>query len=102
QIASLVTQIEAETEVREHAKKAAEAQKEAVGNLFGMAEDSITAMIDNSATATDAVKRLAVQLGLAAAQAALLGNGPLAGLFGGSGGGALLGSIFTLNLRSAA
>jgi hypothetical protein len=35
--------------------------------------------------AEDAIKKLAAQLAIAAAQAALLGTGPLAGLFGGGG-----------------
>lgn len=68
-----------------------------------MGGDALTAMVDGSMKAEDALKRLVVQLAAAAAQAALLGSGPLAGLFGSKGGGgALLGSTFSLNLGSAA
>jgi hypothetical protein len=86
QIAQLVTQINAETEAREKAKEAAEKQKQAVDNLFDMAQDGILSMVDGSVKAEDAIKRLAAQLAIAAAQAALLGSGPLAGLFGGGSG----------------
>lgn len=57
-----------------------------------MATDGILSIMDGSVKAEDAVKKLAVQLALAAAQAALMGTGPLAGLFGGGGG--LFGSLF--------
>lgn len=83
QIAALVTQIEAETAARQRQKEAVEQQKQAVENMFQMGEDALLAMLDNSQKAEDAIKRLAVQLALAAAQAALLGSGPLGGLFGG-------------------
>lgn len=83
QIAQLITQINAETEARERAKEAAEKQHQAVENLFEMGADALTSMADGSLKAEDALKRLAAQLALAAAQAALLGSGPLAGLFGG-------------------
>ena len=48
-----------------------------------MGVDGITSIVDGSVKAEDAVKKLAVQLALAAVQAKLLGTGPLAGLFGG-------------------
>lgn len=85
QIAGLVTAIEAETEARERQKKAVEMQAQAVDNLMQMASDGILSVMDGSVKAEDAVKKLAVQLALAAAQAALMGTGPLAGLFGGGG-----------------
>ncbi len=84
QIAQLVTQIEAETEARKRQQEAVEQQKQALDNLFQMATDGVLSVEDSSVKAEDAVKKLAVQLALAAAQAALLGTGPLAGLFGGS------------------
>lgn len=89
QIAGLITQIEAETAARQKQKEAVEQQKQAFENLFQMGEGALLAMLDNSQKAEDAIKRLAIQLALAAAQAALLGSGPLAGLFGGGlfGGG---------------
>lgn len=82
QIAALVTQIEAETEALERNQKAQEARADSIDYLFGVGEDALTSIIDGSMRAEDAIKRLAVQLALAAAQAALLGTGPLAGLFG--------------------
>ncbi len=93
-IAALVTAIEAETEARRKASEATRQQGQAVENLFAMGEDALLAMLDNSQKAEDAIKRLAVQLALAAAQAALLGTGPLAGLFG---GGSLFGGPPILN-----
>lgn len=102
QIAALVTQIEAETEARQKQAEAVAKQQQATENLFQMGADALTSMVDGSMKAEEAVKRLAVQLALAAAQAALLGSGPLAGLFGSKGGGgALLGSTFTLNIGGA-
>jgi hypothetical protein len=74
----------------EKQKQAQEARTEALSNMFEMGVDALSSMVDGSMRAEDAIKRLAVQLALAAAQAALLGSGPLAGLFGG-GFGSLLG-----------
>lgn len=92
QIASLITQIEAEAAARDKARQATEDQRQAVDSLFGMAGQGIESLISGSESAAEAVKKLAVQLALAAAQAALLGTGPLAGLFGGGfGGGGLFG-----------
>lgn len=86
QIASMVSQIETERAAIEANTKAREAQAAAITNLFEMGADALVSMVDGSTKAEDAIKRLAVQLALAAAQAALLGTGPLAGLFGGSFG----------------
>ncbi|MGB3500997.1 MAG: hypothetical protein WBA44_05180 [Mesorhizobium sp.] len=99
QIASLITQIEAEADARDRAREATEQQRQAVDNLFGMAGQGIEALISGSEKAEDVVKKLAVQLALAVAQAALLGSGPLNGLFG--GGGALFGTTMNLNLGGA-
>ena len=101
-IAELVTAIERETEARQKQAEAVAKQQQATEKLFQMGGDALMSIVDGSMKAEEAVKRLAVQLALAAAQAALLGSGPLAGIFGGGGGGALLGSVFTLNIRSAA
>lgn len=94
-IAELVTQIEAETEARDRQKAAIERQAQAAENFFAMSENALMSIVDGSDKAGDAVKKLAVQLALAAAQAALLDTGPLAGLFkgGGKSGGGLLGGI---------
>lgn len=83
QIRALVAEIERETEALKANEQAQEARKQATENLFQMGADALTSMVDGSMKAEEAVKRLAVQLALAAAQAALLGSGPLAGLFGG-------------------
>ena len=88
QIDMLVESIHRETEAHERARQAAEARADAFDNVFQMASDGIASIVDGSVRAEDAVKKLAVQLALAAAQAALLGTGPLAGLFGGFGDGA--------------
>ncbi len=91
QIASLVAQIEAETEALERNKQAQEARADSIDYLFGVGEQALSSIVDGSVRAEDAIKRLAVQLALAAAQAALLGTGPLAGFFGGGGLGSLFG-----------
>lgn len=85
QIAGLVAQIESERAAIEASTKAREAQAAAINNLFEMGADALVSIADGSTKAEDAIKRLAVQLALAAAQAALLGSGPLAGLFGSGG-----------------
>ena len=92
QITSLVTAIEAETEAHKRAQAAAEARQQAFEGLFQMAGDGLMSIADGSVKAEDAVKKLAVQIALAAAQAALMGTGPLAGFFGGGGG--IMGSLF--------
>lgn len=84
-IAALVSQIEAENAALERNRQATEARAQALDNLFQMGNDALMSLIDNSLKGEDALKRLALQLALAAAQAALLGTGPLAGLFGGGG-----------------
>ncbi len=95
-IADLVEQInrrEAATKAAADAdKKAKEAQEKFQQSLnygFDMISDTIGSIADGSEKASDAVKKLALQLAFAAAQGALLGTGPLAGLFGGGlfGGG---------------
>lgn len=83
QIISLVMQIDRETEALEKNRQAQEARTQAVENMFNMGADALTSMVDGSMKAEEAIKRLAMQLALAAAQAAFLGSGPLAGLFGG-------------------
>lgn len=52
---------------------------------------SLVGAIAGTESWSDALRKLAVSLGEAALQAALLNSGPLAGLFGGSGGGLLSG-----------
>ncbi len=90
QIEQTVEAIYRETEALERNKQAQEARADSIDYLFSMGTDALSSIVDGSMRAEDAIKRLAVQLALAAAQAALLGTGPLAGFFGGGG----LGSIF--------
>jgi len=85
QIAGLVVSLETERQALEKSKQAIEARNQSIEYLFSMGGDALAAIVDGSEKAEDAIKRLAVQLALAAAQAALLGTGPLAGLFGGGG-----------------
>ncbi len=56
--------------------------------------DALDAIIIQGDKASDVLIGLVKQLASAALQASLLGQGPLAGLFGTSGGGGLLGSLF--------
>lgn len=97
QIAALITEIERESDALEKNKQAQEARTQAISNMFDMGADALGSIVDGSVKAEDAVKKLAVQLAIAAAQAALLGTGPLAGL--GGGGGCFGGKVFTLNIR---
>jgi len=83
QIANLVAQIEAETQTIEANTAAQEKRAESLDNLFQMGSDALTSIADGSVKAEDALKKLVLQLALAAVQASLLGTGPLAGLFGG-------------------
>jgi tape measure domain-containing protein len=75
---------------QEAAYKAAAEQAQYFGNI---AYDALASLIIDGDSASDVVSRLAKSLAEAALQAALLGKGPLADLFGTTGGG-LLGSIF--------
>src|SRR5690606_3853526 len=83
QIEALVTAIHQETEALKEREEAQRAQAQALSSLFDMGADALVSMIDNGTKAEEVIKRLAIQLAFAAAQAALLGTGPLAGLFGG-------------------
>lgn len=83
-IEQLVTALHEEREAARLAEEAQRQRAAALDNLFQMGVDGITSIVDKSVKAEDAIKKLAVQLALAAAQAALLGSGPLAGLFGGN------------------
>lgn len=83
--------------------EATEAAQESLNDtmqFFGdAAVDSLSALIENGGDAEDVIRRLAVRLAQAAAQAVLLGQGPLAGLFGTAGGanggvGGLIGTLF--------
>lgn len=58
------------------------------------AVDALEDLIVNGAKAEDVVKRLAASLAKAALQAALMGSGPLAGLFGTGGTNGNVGGLF--------
>ncbi|MCO5156107.1 MAG: hypothetical protein M9945_05025 [Aquamicrobium sp.] len=107
QIKALVAEIERETESLKANEAAQQARTQAIVGMFQMGGDALMSIVDGSMKAEEAVKRLAVQLALAAAQAALLGSGPLAGLFGGGlfGGGGFVpnttaGAFFTSGFSS--
>lgn len=74
-----------------------------VASLFGDAMvDALDLVFDNTAKAEDVVKNLVKQLAKAALQAALLGQGPLAGLFGTSGSNGNVGGLFGLLFKGFA
>lgn len=76
-------------EVRKALDAAQDAQK-----FFGDAiTDSLSDMIFNGAKAQDVMRKLAVEIGKAALQAALMGSGPLAGIFGTAGVGGNAGGL---------
>ncbi|ORE90158.1 tape measure protein [Aurantimonas sp. 22II-16-19i] len=83
-------------EVEEKTKKATKSQEEmktAQEFLKNGIASSLTGILMGTETVEQALQRLLASLAEAALQAALLGQGPLAGLFGGAGGG-ILGAIF--------
>lgn len=87
QIEQLVTKIQKEQAAMESARQ--------LSDLFGNSiVDALSGIISGSSSAEDALKGLVEQLARAALQASLLGDGPLAGIFGTAGTGGLLGSIF--------
>ncbi|QXN67993.1 tape measure protein [Microcystis phage Mwe-Yong1] len=86
------------TETEDH-REALEAQREAYQLLGNVALDSIDGMLDGSKSLADVLGDVAKMLQRAVLQAALLGQGPLSGLFGSAGTdgnvGGILGSIFS-------
>lgn len=100
-IASLQREIDLSEEKRttlERLKLAQQGVNDAAKYLGNSAVDALEDFIFNGAKAEDVARRLAASLAKAALQALLLGDGPLAGLFGtkaGSGGGlgGLLGGL---------
>lgn len=81
-IAALIDQIDRETEAQRQAND--------VVSLFGgIADSEIGRFVDALGLADDATGRLIASLAEAGLKAALLGQGPLASLFGTSGGGLL-------------
>lgn len=93
-IAQLITLRDQETDSITRQTEAHHANQAAIGYLAGSALDGLASVASGAQSAEEAVKRLALELAAAAAQAAIFGQGPLAGFFGGSSGGGLLGSVF--------
>lgn len=79
QIAALITEIERETEALQKSQEAAEFFRDA-------AADTFRDLVPQVETGNRALDSLIAKLMEAALQAALLGSGPLASLFGGGGG----------------
>ncbi|WP_146071383.1 hypothetical protein [Bosea lathyri] len=105
----IITSLTREIELSEQKRKTLADLKAAQDGLrdaqkfFGdAAVDALEDLIVNGKKAEDVVKNLAASLAKAALQAALMGSGPLAGLFGlkGENGatGGLFGSLFSGNL----
>ncbi|MDR7220359.1 hypothetical protein [Aminobacter aminovorans] len=91
-IAAVITQIEAETTRLEQLEERQLAVNDAMQHLAGAGIDALFSWADGAESAGEAARRLAKDIARAVAYAALLGQGPLAGLFGGGGG--ILGSLF--------
>lgn len=79
-----------------------EREKAVTEGLKFVGETTGDALIDGLMGAADAGERLIETLKRAVLQALLLGEGPLAGMFGTAGGGGLLGLIFPSAMASAA
>lgn len=97
QLQRLERAVEANEALREKieaAKLAQEGLNDAADYFGNVAVDAIMDLVANGAKAEDVIKRLASSLAQAALQAALLGQGPLAGLFGLSGTGGQAGGLF--------
>jgi hypothetical protein len=96
-IASLTREIELSEKKRTQLESMKTAQKGLVDaqKFFGdAAVDALEDLIVNGAKAEDVVKRLAASLAKAAIQAALMGTGPLGGIFGSAGTNGGVGGIF--------
>jgi hypothetical protein len=96
-IARLTEEVGKNEEVRASKERLEKAQKglnDAQTYFGNAAVDALEDMIINGAKAEDVMKRLTASLAKAALQAALMGNGPLAGLFGTSGTNGAPGGLF--------
>lgn len=75
------------------AEEAAKERKDAFLDLSEQGVDALSSIVMHGERATDVIKNLGLAFSDAALKAALLGRGPLAGLFGNSNNGGLLGSL---------
>lgn len=87
--------IAAQEEQNQKAMEALEAQKEGWMNLASLGVSALDAIVIGGEKASDVLKDMVKQLASAALQASLLGQGPLAGLFGTSGSGGFFGSLIS-------
>ncbi|WP_205041994.1 hypothetical protein [Rhodoligotrophos defluvii] len=92
-IAELVTQIEQQRQAMMDARLAQEAFNDSMRYLGEIGVDTFASLVSGTESFSDAIRNLAQELGLAALKAALLGEGPLAGLFGTAQSGGSLGGI---------
>lgn len=98
-IAKLQQEVTANENVRASKERLEQAQKDLneAQKYFGNATvDALEDLIVNGAKAEDVMKRLIASLAKAAIQAALLGDGPLAGIFGTKGVGGSMGGLLGL------
>ena len=98
-IASLTKEIELSEEKRKKLadlKTAQDGLRDAQKFFGEAAVDALEELIINGGKAEDVVKNLAKSLAKAALQAALLGTGPLAGVFGTAGSNGATGGVFGL------
>lgn len=90
-IEALVTQIEAETERLGRLKQQQQAINDAMDYLAESGLDALFSWAEGAQTAEEAARRLGMEILRAVTYGALLGQGPFAGIFGGSG---FLGTLF--------
>ncbi|WP_100961072.1 tape measure protein [Bosea sp. FBZP-16] len=98
-LAKLNKEITLSEQLRTKKKELEDAQKSYndASKFFGdAATDALEDLIINGAKAEDVMKRLVATLAKAALQAALMGSGPLAGIFGTSGTNGGVGGLFGL------
>lgn len=93
-IEALVQQKYADKAADEARQKAAESAAEAQSFFAHSAYDAIDGLVVQGDSLTDVFDNLTKSILQAALQATLLGEGPLAGLFGASGGGGFIGTLY--------
>lgn len=104
-IAKLTQEVSANEAVRASKERLEQAQKdlnEAQKYFGNAAVDALEDLIVNGAKAEDVMKRLIASLAKAAIQAALLGDGPLAGFFGSKGANGGMGGLFGMLFKGFA
>ncbi|MEM7729847.1 MAG: hypothetical protein AAF311_11305 [Pseudomonadota bacterium] len=94
QIAQAITLRQQEEAQIERNTELQRAAQDAASYLGQQLEGALTAAINGTQSLEDALKAMIVQLGIAAAKGALLGEGPLGALLGGKEGGGLIGRLF--------